>query len=110
MTKPILGQEVHYYNPEILTRIGWTKGYGGRGAGPYHARVVNDLGSMPTLRVYFPGVQSMEFENVKEGEPLGKGMGYWEWPSAAAKARAAKQENDDARAAAEAAKAAKPAE
>lgn len=94
--KPHIGTFVHYFNPKILQKIGFTDGYGGRREGPYAALVVNDVGQGLTLRVYLPGVSSMEFDAVPHADEVGQNVadrekGYWDWRQAVDAARAAKE-------------------
>lgn len=97
-----IGQPLHYYNPGIVQRIGWTDGYGGRGNGPYHAICINNLGNGLTLLVFLPGVTPIEQVQVPfEDDPSVKDKGYWAFPDPLAKARFVKAR--DAAAAEEAA-------
>ena len=99
--KPRIGTFVDYFNPEIMQRIGFTTGYGNRFDGPYTALVTNNLGAGLTLRIYLPGVNSIEFTEVPHAEKVetdrrtGK-KAYWEWQSPIQAARAAKELKDDA--------------
>lgn len=89
--KPGLGKAVHYYDPNITDRIGRRMGYGGRGAGPYHAVVTNDIGAGVELFVFFPETPGHALQAVShkdDARPVGKG--YWDWTDSMAKARAAK--------------------
>ncbi len=99
--KPRVGKFVDYFNPKLMQRIGFTEGYGKRFEGPYAALVVNNLGAGLTLRVYLPGVSSMEFEAVvhkdeavgghdRFGAPQAE-KGYWDWQSPIEAARAGKE-------------------
>ena len=102
--KPRIGTFVDYYNPRLMQRIGFTEGYGKRYDGPYAALVTNNLGHGLTLRIYFPGVSSVELESVPHKEkapehvtgdgtnhPAQNGNGYWDWQSPIQAARAAKE-------------------
>ena len=84
--KPRVGTFVDYFNPEIMQRIGFTQGYGDRYDGPYAALVINNLGADLVLRVYLPGVNSIEFSQVPHANDVktdvrtGK-KAYWDWQS-----------------------------
>lgn len=92
-----IGQSLHYFNQGILQRIGWTDGYGGRGAGPYHAVCINNLGSGLTLLVYLPGVTPIEQVQVPfEDDPQVKDKGYWTWADPLAKGKFLKARERDA--------------
>lgn len=105
--KPRVGTFVDYFNPLLMQRIGFTEGYGKRGAGPYAAVVSNNIGSGLTLLVHFPGVTPMEFEAVPHKDkapalvntdgtnhPAQNGNGYWDWQTPIQAARAAKELKD----------------
>lgn len=106
-----IGQPLHYYNPGIIQRIGWIDGYGGRGAGPYHAVCTNNLGNGLTLLVFLPGVTPIEQVQVPfEDDPTVKDKGYWAFPDHLAKARFIKAREAAAAEEAALAKADKPAD
>jgi hypothetical protein len=92
-----IGQSLHYFNPAIQQKIGWTDGYGGRGAGPYHCVCINNLGSGLTLLVYFPGMTPMQLDAIPfEDDPQLKDKGYWVWADPLAKGRFLKARERDA--------------
>ena len=104
--KPRIGAIVHYYNAKILTRIGFTTGYGGRAEGPYAAIVTNNLGNGLELLVLFPGITPLGLSDVihkddtasghdSQGNPNSE-RGYWDWASSLDAARAAKEVKPDA--------------
>ena len=109
--KPRVGTFVDYFNPKLMQRIGYTAGYGGRGAGPYAALVTNNVGHGVTLTVFLPEVTPLEFRAVPYQEkdlswspadgtniPDTPGNGYWDWQSPTQAARAAKEIADAVRA------------
>lgn len=106
--KPEVGEVVHYFDPKIVQRIGWTEGFGKRGKGPYAAIVSNDLGNGLSLLVLFPGVGGHQTENVAGPESDHGDKPYWDFRNASQKARAQKafNEREAAKAEAEAAAAA----
>ena len=92
--KPTVGETVHFYDPELVKRIGFHNGYAMRGAGPYAGLVVNDNRPSDELDVYvfYPDLQpAFVREKTKgkteEGEPT---KAYWDYINLAQKARAAK--------------------
>lgn len=99
--KPRVGKFVDYFNPKLMQRIGFTEGYGRRFEGPYAALVVNNLGHGLVLRVYLPGVNSIEMDDVAHKDEVVAGhdrfgspqseKGYWDWQSPIEAARAAKE-------------------
>lgn len=102
--KPRIGTFVDYYNPLLMQKIGFTEGYGKRGAGPYAAVVSNNLGNGCTLLIHFPGVTPVELESVPHKDkapaivnhdgtnhPAQNGNGYWDWQNQAQAMRAAKE-------------------
>ena len=92
-----IGQSLHYFNPSILQKIGWTDGYGGRQAGPYHAVCINNLGNGLTLLAYFPGMTPIQLDAIPfEDDGQVKDKGYWTWPDALAKGRFLKARERDA--------------
>lgn len=102
--KPRVGETVDFYDPKLTDRIGFPRGYEGRGQGPYAAIVVNDLGPGLDLFVMYPAKQPpfVQEKVIKkpETEPAAAELKpYWEWTSATQKARAAKRAADAARSA-----------
>lgn len=105
--KPRVGTFVHYYNPRLMQRIGFTEGYGKRYDGPYAALVTNNIGDGLVLHVFLPGVTPMELASVPHKDkapafvsqdgtnhPGASGNGYWEWQSQTQAARAGKELKD----------------
>lgn len=100
---PKIGTSVHYYDPTIVLGIGLRQGYDGRGIGPYHAVVTNDLGATVTLMVFFPGSGCREIKDVAYEDAVvpapgnatpAQAMaqkGYWAFPNPLAKARHVKE-------------------
>ena len=88
---PKLGDFVHYFDPRILSRIGWTQGYADRNAGPYIALVTNEncTGGRVDLTVFLPGVPPFIINKVA-GPETDKTADevYWGWKDPAQKARA----------------------
>lgn len=96
--KPSVGEVVYFYDPDLINKIGFAEGYGGRGIGPYAALVVNDHDGGVDLYVLYPAKQPAfvqdkvrfkpdDAEIAKEAHP----RPFWEWTNASQKARAAKR-------------------
>ena len=101
--KPRVGETVDFYDPKLVDRIGFAEGYSGRGAGPYAAVVVNDNGPGLDLFVIYPAkqppfVQEKVIEKPEKEPAHAELKPYWDWNSAAQKARAAKRVADANRA------------
>lgn len=92
MTTPKIGAAVHYFDPKIITKIGYTDGYGRRGIGPYHAVVINDEGPGLHLQLFLPDVGHLQSKDVlhKDAEGRKADAPYWDWTDAMARARAAR--------------------
>jgi hypothetical protein len=95
--KPRIGAVVHYFNPKIITRVGWTLGYGGRAAGPYVAIVTNNLGDGLSLYILFPGIIPVSLDAVVYEDAVTDKTekGYWTWAQPIDAARAAKEAKPD---------------
>lgn len=102
--KPHVGTFVAYYSPQLMQRIGFTEGYGGRYEGPYAALVTNEIGAGCTLLVFLPGVAPVELSAVPHKDeapafvesdgtnrPAPSQKGYWDWQTGTQAARAAKE-------------------
>ena len=87
---PRVGTDVYYYNPNIIQRVGLITGYGGRGAGPYAAKVTNNAGPGVSLVLFFPGLLPMTLDAVPfedDAKTLDKDKGYWAFHDPLAKDR-----------------------
>lgn len=92
---PLVGEIVHFYDPHLVSRIGFAEGYGGRGKGPYAAIVVNDKPEGLDLFVYYPAKQPGFVQEKVRVEPTDEDLAkeavpkpYWSWLNPAQKARA----------------------
>lgn len=93
--RPTIGETVHFYDPGLTRKVGFAEGYGGRKEGPYAAIVANDDLSGLDLFVIYPGRQPpFVHEKVQEKPETpsteANPKPYWDYTSAAQKARAAK--------------------
>lgn len=90
---PGIGEFVHYFDPKVLSRIGWTQGYANRNEGPYIALVTNDNcgGGRVDLTVFLPGVPPFIVNKVA-GPDTAKTETevYWAFKNGAQKARASR--------------------
>ncbi len=90
---PAIGEQVNYFDPKVLTRIGWSSGYGGRMDGPYLALVTNDNlgGGRVDLTVFLPGLPPFVVNRVAgPNTTRTTDEVYWDWKNAAQKARSYK--------------------
>lgn len=90
---PGLGEQVHYFDPKVTTRIGWTNGYANRNEGPYLAFVTNDNcgAGFVDLTVFLPGVPPFIVNRVPGPDAVRTAeQVYWDWKNPAQKARASK--------------------
>jgi hypothetical protein len=76
---PQVGEIVHYHCPAMLSRVGLTVGYAGRGEGPYAALVTHNIGNGLTLTVFFPGITPLEVASVPHETHKDdfKDKGFW---------------------------------
>lgn len=92
--KPQLGEQVHYYDPNLVKKVGYVGGHSGRKTGPYLAFVTNDLGAGLGLLLCMPGYPPFPAEKVRSKDEVAdqsKGEAYWDWRDPMQKARAAKR-------------------
>ena len=99
VAKPGVGETVQFFDPGLTARIGFATGYSGRGVGPYAGLVVNDNGPGLDIIVFYPAKQpAFVHEQVRENphEPVTEAnpKPYWDYTSAAQKARAVKALNE----------------
>lgn len=102
VAKPGVTEPIYFYDPELIKKVGFSTGYGMRGAGPYAGLVVNDNRPVDELDIYvfYPDLQpAFVREKVKckpeTGEPT---KPYWDFVNPAQKMRAVKKFEDKKRA------------
>ena len=91
--KPSLGEQIHYYDPSLLKKVGFGRGYDGRKDGPYLAIVTNDIGAGLALLLCLPMTPPFSVRVLynKDDTKRRPDDPYWEWTSALQKARAQKR-------------------
>lgn len=92
---PELGEQVHYYDPELLRRAGFGRGHGtpGMGIGPYLAIVVNPLPSaMLQVQLFLPDTPPHPVKLRHKDSVASPKDPYWDWASPLQKARAVKRQ------------------
>lgn len=103
---PRLGEQVHFFDPKIVGKVGWTTGFRGRGNGPYLAIVTNETSpgkqGRLDLAILMPqaggGVQFVvdvpynpEGEDGTTATDVPRDSSYWDFADDLAKARAVKR-------------------
>jgi hypothetical protein len=95
--KPALGEQVQYFEPAILKKVGYTTGHDGRGAGPYLALVTNNRGAGLKVCIFFPDYPPFpSLGHVPHKDDATKDQPYWDWTHPTQQARAQKRANDAA--------------
>ena len=89
--RPEVGEQVRYFEPSLLKKIGYGRGWGGRGIGPYVAIVTNDLGDGLTLFLLLPMTPGHCVEKIKHKDDAVNDQPYWDWIDPLQKARAVKR-------------------
>lgn len=95
---PLITEMVHFYDPHLVSRIGFAEGYGGMGKGPYAAVVVNNQSEGLDLFVFYPAKQPAFVQEKVRFRPSDEDLAkeavpkpYWDWTSPTQAARAAKR-------------------
>lgn len=94
--KPGLGEQVHYYDPSLVKKVGYNRGHGGRKDGPYLAWVTNDIGVGISILLAFPDYPPFTIGKLRGKDEVvaGRDEPYWDWTNPLQKARAQKRSDE----------------